>query len=128
MEPEDELPAVEAEEEEIEEEEEEPAPKPKARVRAPRPSRAKAKVAPVEVKRPGRPKKEPGAPKARYNRKKPVEVQMPQPQVQPVQPVPMAPHEIASTTTYMAHQLGSLQRSQFESKRETWRDLIRFIV
>ena len=134
MEPETEAQPEEREEEEEEEEQEapeeeeaqveEPPPKPK-RVR---PSRAKVVV---EVKKIGRPKTPPGAPKAKYTARK---IPAPEPVFQSDQPPPerlvglvpsqMAPGDVVAMTRFMAEQIGSLQKTSFDTKREGWRNLI----
>ena len=107
---------------------EEPPPKPKRAGRM-RPSRAKVVV--PEVKKIGRPKKPPGAPKAKYTARK-IPAWCPEPEAQPPPNIPcgslapsqMAPHDVMAMTRFMAEQIGSLQKKSFDTKREGWRNLI----
>ncbi len=111
------------EEEEAQVEEPPPPPKPK-RVR---PSRAKVVVPEVipEVKKMGRPKKPPGAPKAKYTaRKLPPEPVFDQPPPERLVPSQMEPGDVVAMTRFMAEQIGSLQKTSFDTKREGWRNLV----
>ena len=36
----------------------------------------------------------------------------------------MAPHDVMAMTRFMAEQIGSLQKTSFDTKREGWRNLI----
>ena len=137
MEPETEAQPEEREEEEEEEEQdapeeeeaqvEEPPPPPKPK--RVRPSRAKVVVPEVpEVKKMGRPKKPPGAPKAKYTARKlppePVFDQSDQPPPERLVPSQMEPGDVVAMTRFMAEQIGSLQKTSFDTEREGWRNLV----
>ena len=98
--------------EEPEEEEEEPEPEPEP---APKPApKAQAKAAP------GRPKKEPGAPKAKYTPRKP---QVPK-EVPVVREVVREPIDEARLARQVITSIGEISRNYHEARRDGWRDLI----
>ena len=76
----------------------------------------------------GRPQKPLGAPKAKYTARK---IPAPEPVFQPpperlvgLVPSQMAPGDVVAMTRFMAEQIGSLQKTSFDTKREGWRNLI----
>ena len=77
-----------------------------------------------EPPRRGRPKKEPGAPKAKYERK-PKVLQPPQPPPQPSQPSqPSQPIDEEAVARHVVANIGRASRDHFEARRNDWRALV----
>ena len=92
---------------------EEPAPEPAPAKPAPK-AKAQAKAAP------GRPKKQPGEPKAKYTPRKP---QAPK-EVPVVREVIREPIDEARLARQVITNIGELSRNYHEARRDGWRDLI----
>ena len=94
----------------------------------PEPPKTAPKAAPKpepkpEPKRPGRPKKDPSAPKAKYTPRKPKPAQEPvrEPVREPVQPVRIDEARLAQS---VVRNIAQASRDHFEARRDGWRDLV----
>ena len=122
-----ELPPAEGETPQASTDEPEPEPQPEPEPESepePEPPRARPKavskaVPKAEPKR-GRPKKETGAPKAKYAPRKRAEPQQP-PQPPPEPPQPL---DEATVARHVVQHIGQVSRDIFESRRDHWRDLV----
>ena len=100
-----------------------PEPEPEPQAPAATATTAKA-TAMATAKPPGRPNKDPGAPKAKYSPRKPAAPKAVAKAVAMAAPPRSEPVDEEAVARYVVNHLGSAARSNFEARREGWRDLI----
>ena len=98
----------------------EPEPEP---VPEPEPEPEPPKPKPKPKPKPGRPKKEPGAAKAKYTPRKPKEVREVEVVREVVREVPVVPDE-AHFARQVASNIGQIRRDHFHARRENWRAMV----